>query len=141
MGEHNEEKKVHTFKVVPMGDGSVYGYKEIDENGSTVRVSEQSWPTEADAEKAIRAIRGEAEIEVTDIKNINAEANQGVNIVRPEEEARDRNHGMTEVHESVEEKAKPEGAPSEAEVKEAAEAQKTPEAMAEANEAREAAGV
>lgn len=79
----NVSGAAHTYRTTPVGDGSLYGWKEMSADGAVVRVSTQSWPSEADAEKAIRTIAPESDIvEVLAVNNINKEANRNVNVVQ-----------------------------------------------------------
>lgn len=92
----------HVYKVVPVGNGDLYGWNEYDENGAIVRSSEQHYPSAMDAEKAIRTLAPSDDmIEVTGIHNINPEANLNVNLVKKADES-DPYHGMTRVDKSIE---------------------------------------
>lgn len=102
----------HTFKTVPFGDGSLYGWNEYDEKGNVVRSSDQQWPSEADAEKSMRATATTADIvEVQNVKNINPEANRNVNLVKPSADVVNENAGMNVVPESIEKKKEDEVSP------------------------------
>lgn len=106
-----KEGSVHVFKTTLAGNGGLYGWKEIDEKGDTVRESVQTYSSEADAEKAIRTLVSSNDIiEVETVKNINTEANTNVNLIKPE--VKDDNFGMTAVPKGVEEIAQEEAAAS-----------------------------
>lgn len=97
------ETSTYTFKTTRVGDGSLYGWNKYDQNGDIVEQSTQNWPSEADAEKAIRTVAtSNDKIEVEQIKNINKSENGNVNLLKKEEEVNDRSYGMTEVSESIE---------------------------------------
>lgn len=73
----------------------------MDENGELVRESVQTYNSEADAEKAIRTLAGTKHIvEVINVKNINAEANINVNLIK--KSVSEDNFGMHVVSRSVE---------------------------------------
>lgn len=111
MTKLKEEEKtgVHVYKTSLAGDGSFYLWKEYDENGGLVRESEQMFNSEADAEKAMRAVAPSSDIvEVVNVKNINAEANLNVNLVK--KSVTPENFGMNAVSRSIEDKAAEEAA-------------------------------
>lgn len=99
------------YKTTPVGDGSLFGWIKYDEEGNVVERSVQNYPSEADAEKAIRTISTVNDtIEVEQIKNINPGDNGNVNLVRKNVPVNERTHGMTEVDESIEDKKNPSAA-------------------------------
>lgn len=50
------EKEVFTYRTRPTGDGRAFVWAKYDVDGEEVEVSEQMWPSEADAEKAARIL-------------------------------------------------------------------------------------
>lgn len=102
------ETTTFTFKTTPVGDGSLFGWNKYDAEGNVVESSVQHYASEADAEKAIRTIATINDtIEVEQIKNINPGDNGNVNLVRKNIPVNERTHGMTEVDESIADKANP----------------------------------
>lgn len=99
--KERKEGSVHTYKTSLTGNGLAYCWKELDESGIVVRESSQTYNSEADAEKGMRAIASSTDIvEVINIKNINTEANTNVNLVK--ETAVGENYGMNRVSKSIE---------------------------------------
>lgn len=106
---YNFLKPMFTYKVVPVGDGSLYGWAKFDEKGARVDESVQHYSSAADAEKAIRTIanRDSEVVEVEGINNVNTDANKGVNLVVSKDALNDRYHGMKPVEATVEAIADP----------------------------------
>ena len=99
-------QKTFTYKTTLVGNGQAYGWNKFDEKGEIVESSDQTWNTEADAEKHIRMMASEdgSTVEVSSLKNVNSEDNEHVNIHTKEEEVVDMYNGMTPVTESIDEK-------------------------------------
>lgn len=96
----------NVYKVVPVGDGSLYGWNKYNENGDILENGPQYYPSAADAEKELRTlVTGDDRIEVEQKSNVNKDSNKNVDIVvGPEED--DRHAGMRPVKKSVEERGK-----------------------------------
>jgi hypothetical protein len=92
-----ETNDVFTFKTQKVGvNGALYGWVKLDSAGNVVETSAQTYASEADAEKAIRALASSADIvEVMGVHNINTDANTNVNLVKPQ--TADENFGMNPV--------------------------------------------
>lgn len=102
-----KEGEVHVFKTTLAGNGGMYGWKEMNQNGELVRQSTEMYASEADAEKAIRTIAPSTDIvEVMNVKNINPEANTNVNLVKPDA-VKDQFAGMNLISKSVEDAEEP----------------------------------
>lgn len=91
-----------TYKVMPVGNGSMYGWNKFNAKGEIVESSLQSWPSAMDAEKALRSFVSAPDvIEVQGMSNVNPEANRNVVVVVPPKQEEDRFNGMTPVPGSV----------------------------------------
>lgn len=98
----SEPEEYFVYKVVPMGDGSMYGWKKFTPEGEVVEESQQRWPAALDAEKAVRALlNGSDRFETDGVHNINPEANRNVDIVK-KTPVSDRFAGMTPVSKGIE---------------------------------------
>lgn len=96
----------NVYKVTTAGDGSLYTWNKYSPTGEILETSQQLYNTEADAEKAVRAIMtGDDRLEVSEVKNINSEANGKVDLVMPPEDLKDRDAGMTRIGKGIEERA------------------------------------
>lgn len=95
------DRPAHTYVVTLVGNGDLYGWKELDEKGERVNSSVQSYASAADAEKAIRSLAPSFDIvEVLAVSNVNTEANRNVNLVKPD--LLEDNFGMNPVRRSIE---------------------------------------
>lgn len=109
-----KQPEKYTYKTTTVGDGGLYGWNKFAENGDIVESSTQTWNTEADAEKAIRALASKEDtVEVNGIKNINPDSNVNVKLVTekenpatmPNPKGDEAHAGMEVVHESIEDVA------------------------------------
>lgn len=89
-----ETPEVFTYRTRPAGDGRAYTWAKYDVDGKEVEVASQTWPTEPDAEKAIRSIISGADVLATPYTHsIDKDDNDHV-VLETTQDPTDRSFGM-----------------------------------------------